>query len=132
MNLPGLTISPLGDTAIILNFENTIDETLNSTVLYLFHKLKMQQLPFVKDIVPAYSSLVIFYDLLILQNQKPVNKSCVDIVLDHLKKMLTQDIKISSFPPRKIKIPVCYAEKYALDMKVISEDRELSRDEIIT
>lgn len=131
MNLHGLTISPLGDTAIIINFENIIDETVNRTVLQLFHKLKMQALPFVKDIVPAYSSLVIFYDLLILENKKPINKSCLEIVLAHVKKILAEDIKISSLPARKIKIPVCYSEKYALDLDDISKEIKMSANEII-
>jgi inhibitor of KinA len=131
MNLQGLTISPLGDAAIILNFENTIDETLNSTVLYLYHKLKVQQLPFVKDIVPAYSSLVIFYDLLILENTKTVNKSYVEIVLDHVKKILAEDIEISPFATRKVKIPVCYSEKYAWDLDEISKEKTLTPEEII-
>ena len=131
MNLAGLTIEPLGDSAIILNFENTIDEMLNRTVLHLFDKLKMLQLPFVKDIVPAYSSLTIFYDLLILENKKPINKSYPEIVLAHVRKILTEDIKISSLPTRKIKIPVCYSEKYALDMDDISKEIKLTAHEII-
>ena len=69
MNSHELTISPLGDNAIILNLGNIIDETINRKVLYLFQKLKTLALPFVTDIVPAYSSLVIFYDLLILKNK---------------------------------------------------------------
>ena len=131
MNSHELTISPLGDTAIILNFGNIIDETLNRKVLHLFQKLKTLALPFVKDIVPAYSSLVIFYDLLNMKNKNPVNKTCLEIFTGQIKKLMEDDIEIYSLSSRKIKIPVCYAEKYALDINDISKEKNLPVDEII-
>ncbi len=131
MNLNELTISPLGDSAILLNFENKIDETLNRKVLRLFHELQKKSFPFVKDIVPAYSSLVIFYDLLIIKNKSPVNKTYLEIVTDQIKNILFEDIEISSLSSRKIKIPVCYSEKYALDINDISKEKKISVDEII-
>ncbi len=132
MNSEELTISPLGDTAIILNFGNIIDEPLNRKVLHLFQKLKTLALPVVKDIVPAYSSLAIFYDLLIMKNKNPANnKTCMEIFTDQIKKLMEEDVEIYSLPSRKIKIPVCYAEKYALDINDISKEKNLPADEII-
>lgn len=131
MNFNELTISALGDSAIIINFENKIDETLNRKVLYLFHKFKKKSFPFVKDIVPAYSSLVIFYDLLILKNKNGINKTPLEIFTEQVKILIKEDIEISSLQPRKIKIPVCYAEKYGLDINDISREKKLPVDEII-
>ncbi len=130
MNLQGLIISQLGDTAIIITFENKIDETLNSKVLHLFKKLKENALPFIKDIVPGYSSLVIFYDLLIMKSKNPINKPCIEIITDQLKKIMEEDIEITSIS-QKIKIPVCYAEKYAWDINQISKEKRIPVDEII-
>ena len=131
MNFNGLTISALGDSAIIINFENKIDETLSSKVLQLFYKIKERSFPFVKDIVPAYSSLTIFYDLLILNNKNTLNRFSLKNFTDQIKKLMEEDIKISSLPSRKIKIPVCYTAKYALDLQDISQQKNLSPDEII-
>lgn len=131
MNFKELTISPLGDTAIILNFGNRIDETLNSKVLQVFHKLQDMALPFVKDVVPGYSTLVIFYDLLILENQKTVNKTYTAMVMDQVKQIVAQDIKNSSSYSRQIKIPVCYSNKYALDIDDVSKEKKLPAAEII-
>ena len=131
MNLNEATISLLGDSAILINFENKIDETVNSKVLHLFYKLKEKSLPFVKDIVPAYSSLVIFYDLLIMNNKNTVNKISLKIFTDQIKKLIAEDIKISSLTSGKIKIPVCYSEKYALDLQHLSKQKGLAPDEIV-
>src|ERR1700712_4291706 len=132
MNLDKLTVSALGDSAIIINFENRIDETLDSKGLYLFYKFKKKSFSFVKDIVPAYSSLVIFYDLLILKNKNPINKSCIEIFTEQLKILIEEDIEISSLTSRKIKIPVCYSQKYGLDINDISTEKKLPPDEIIS
>jgi inhibitor of KinA len=131
MNPGQLTISPLGDSAILINFGNKIDETLNRKVLHLFHGLKNEGLPFVKDIVPAYSSLVIIYDLLIMVNKTSVNKSVVEMVTDRVKKILDEDIKISPLSMRKIKIPVCYAVKFGWDLEEIAAQKNLTVEEII-
>lgn len=130
--IPGqLTISALGDSAILINFGNKIDETLNRKVLHLFHGLKNEELPFVKDIVPAYCSLVIFYDLLIMVNKTSVNKSIVEMVTDRVKKILDEDIKISALSVRKIKIPVCYDLKYGWDLEEIAAKKNITTEEII-
>lgn len=131
MNFNEVSFSQLGDSAIIINFENKIDETLSSKVLHLFYKLKEKSFPFVKDIVPAYSSLAIFYDLLKLNNKNTINRFSLKIFTDQIKILLEEDIKIPSLPSRKIKLPVCYSEKYGLDLKDISIQKKLSPDEII-
>lgn len=125
-----LTISPLGDIAIILNFENKIDEALNRKVLNLFHKLQKLALPFVKDIVPAYSSLTIFYDLPNIKTSNPHNKTSLQIFMEQVKSIMAEDVDTSLLPTRKIKIPVCYSEKYALDIKDISKEKKLPVTEI--
>ncbi|MEO7291568.1 MAG: 5-oxoprolinase subunit PxpB, partial [Ginsengibacter sp.] len=131
MNFNEVFISQLGDTAIIINFENKIDETINSKVLHLFYQLKERSFPFVKDIVPAYSSLVIFYDLLLLDNKNTLNRFSLKNFMNQIKKLMEENIKISHLPSRKIKIPVCYSAKYALDLPEISQQKNLSLDEII-
>ena len=131
MNFEELTISYLSDTAIILNFDSKIDETINSKVLYLFHKFKTLGLPFVKDIIPAYSSLVISYDLIIIKNQKAGNKSCIEIFSDMVKEFMKIDLETTSSLSRKIKIPVCYDEKFAPDLSYISKEKKIDIKDII-
>lgn len=125
------TISTLGDSALIVNFGNKIDEALNRKVLHLFQELKILALPFVKDIVPAYSTLTIFYDLLIMKNKNPVNKTSLEIFTEQIKKIIEDDMEIYSPPSRKLKIPVCYAKKYGLDINDIGKEKKISVDEII-
>ena len=64
-------ITSLGDAALLVQFGNTIDEGINQKVLQLFRKLQALQLPYITDVVPAYSSLAVYYDVYqLLQKEK--------------------------------------------------------------
>src|SRR5215207_4090336 len=60
---PSYQISSLGDSALLIQFSNTIDDAINRQVLSLFKHLKDANFPFT-DIVPAYSSIAVHYDVL--------------------------------------------------------------------
>lgn len=62
-------IFSLGDSAITVDFGNRIDENINSEVIERFHQLQKEPLPGTVEVVPAYSSLTVHYDLLALQKK---------------------------------------------------------------
>jgi inhibitor of KinA len=64
---PAYRIFPLGDSAITIDFGNTIDEQTNKKVLSLFHRFYNNPLPGMIETVPAYSSITFHYDRLKLQ-----------------------------------------------------------------
>ena len=125
------TISPLGDSSLIINFGNVIDENINKKVLALFYKLKGLSIPFIKDIIPAYNSLTIYYNIVITKQKTVSIKTFFEIFSDQLSKVIIDHIEILSLPFRRIKIPVCYTEKYGLDINYISKEKKLPVDEII-
>ncbi|HUS01901.1 MAG TPA: 5-oxoprolinase subunit PxpB [Chitinophagaceae bacterium] len=125
------TITPLGDAALIINFDNIIDEDINKKVLQLFQQLSIQKLNGVKDIVPAYSSLTIHYDAAAIKLNIINYRPAFEILQEDIKKTLTVYPETEIPYSQKIKIPVCYSEKYALDINDISKEKNLSIDEII-
>jgi inhibitor of KinA len=122
------TISPLGDSALIIHFGNSIDGAINKKVLQLFHKLKNSNLPVITDIVPAYSSLAIFYDVIALY-QKSTS------AFANMKILLTPILEAPDPPSfstiRQVKIPVCYEKKCAPDLEALAFDKNLSQEEVI-
>jgi inhibitor of KinA len=125
------SISPLGDTAIIINFKEVIDEKVNNEVIQLFKSLKNASLKFVKDIVPAYASITIHYDLFAFYQQKK-QVDALSFFTGEIKRIIDQENTtplVSSH--KKIKIPVCYADKYAPDINEMSREKKLSHTEII-
>ncbi len=125
------TILPLGDSALELSFGNIIDENINQRILALFHQLKSLSFKGVKDIVPCYSSLAVHYDVFVVKQNAPGNKTAFEIMKEKIKNIADENYPVFYATSREIKVPVCYAEKYSPDMKAISLEKKLSADEII-
>ena len=123
--------SPLGDNGILIDFGNQIDPITNNKVFDLFHKLKNNNFYFIEDIVPAYSSIALFYDLKPVQNKYQSLVNSFESVKQLVESVLKEDLKTSKSPARKIKIPVCYADKFALDIQEIAKEKNITVDEII-
>ena len=131
MNSDEFIISPLGDSALIIDFGNIIDEIINKKILTFFHTIKQLSLPCIKDVVPAYSSLVVHYDILIVKQAAVTDKTAYEILNEEIKKIIDNIINSPAASSRIIKIPICYAENFALDINDIAKEKKLPVDEII-
>ena len=124
-------IAPLGDSAVLVDFGNRIDEKINQEVLARAAQLQ-ESLPDVTEVVPAYSSLVIHYD--VVKWKKSLAKE--SLVFDRLKKavevLLSQPLEIVQKKTRQIRIPVCYEVEFAPDMEDLASVNNLTTDEVIS
>lgn len=121
------SVSPLGDGALLVSFGNIINEETNAKVMQLFQQLK-GCFPFVKDIVPAYSSLTIYYDVVSLYTKE---KSAFEKMKEAILPLLQSENSTASVSEREIAIPVCYAKKYAIDLEELAAQKQLPLEEII-
>ena len=122
-------ITPLGDSAITMIFGNEIDESINQQVFSAFDYLQKQNLDFIQDIIPAYASLSVVYDIAKIRRKGETN--AYDYMHDLMKIVLQQSTSIVSAEKRMINIPVCYHELFGTDLIVMSRQKELSVEEII-
>ena len=125
------TIFSLGDSALTLDFGNTIDPGINNYVLTLFHHFKRKKLPGILDIVPAYSSLSFHYNILAVRQPAANNLTAFEILKKEIEKELIEDIMQEQLQQRKISIPVCYAADYAPDIDFISSEKNIPIEKII-
>ena len=125
------TIQPLSDSGLIISFGNVIDEAINKKVLLIFETLKNIFLPEIIDIVPAYSSLAVYYDVLAIKKRNRTGTSAFEIFSEEIKNIIQENKAIPLSPQRNLKIPACYSKKYALDIKNIVQQKNLSHEEII-
>jgi inhibitor of KinA len=121
------TIFPLGDSALTIDFGNFIYEEINKKVLRLFHHLKNTDHPFIVDLVPAYSSLTICYQLSSIDRQKTSFETMADII----EELIVNAQDHSESEPNCFRIPVCYSKKFALDVDYLAIKNNLSVEEII-
>jgi inhibitor of KinA len=123
-------ISPLGDSALLIDFGNKINENINKEVIARARQLK-ESLTAIIEVVPAYSSIALYFDLVELKNQTPKNK----LVYEHLKEavetLLSQPLPMEEPDERLIKIPVCYNAEFANDIQSVASVNNITVEEVI-
>ena len=117
-------ISNLGDAAIYCDFGKDVNEKINSNVISYFNHLKKlireNKIEGITNLTPSYNKLIISFDLSIT-NFKKITK-----ILENLKV-----INNNRQDSKKIKIPLCCDEKYALDLISLSKKLNISKNGII-
>src|SRR5882724_7906521 len=110
MNYPNIPyrIFPLGDSAITVDFGNVIDEAINRKVLALFQQLCKDPLPGIIEVVPAYSSVTVYYDLFGAAKSMSNDKSVYDVISGQLIERLDRPLQVNEEASRLMTIPICY------------------------
>jgi inhibitor of KinA len=116
--------------AITADFGNVIDEKINEQVIALFHHWQNKKLAGVKDIIPAYSSLTIVYDVVVVRNLPGVASAYSFI--ENLLNDSINHVDWQAGTPAPIKeIPVCYDHSFAPDIESLAAEKKLPVEEII-
>ncbi|MEP7372747.1 MAG: 5-oxoprolinase subunit PxpB [Chitinophagaceae bacterium] len=123
-------ISPLGDTALLIDFGNKIDENINKEVIARASQLK-QKLPAAIEVVPAYSSVVIYFDLIKWKKQAPKNTLVYEYLKESAEQILLQPLPQKEEEERLLKIPVCYDTEFATDIHSVAAKNNLSIEDVI-
>ena len=89
--LPPYKIFPLGDTALIIDFGNVIDESINKLVHAVFYQLQNDSIPGMIEAVPAYSSLTIYYDVLFIRKKMNVPATAFEWISEKVNEYLSRD-----------------------------------------
>lgn len=129
MLLPQPIFYPTGDNALTIQWGNTIDEATNDIVIQLFHNLQQSSLPYIIDIIPAYNSLTIVYNVVELNKNNITVTAFNQIKTSVLEKL--QYYNQYAVQSRLIKIPVCYHSSVAPDLSYIANQTSLSEEKII-
>ncbi|HEX8333467.1 MAG TPA: 5-oxoprolinase subunit PxpB [Segetibacter sp.] len=123
------TISPLGDSALTVTFGSSIDEETNLKVLSLFRLLKQQDFTEIIDVIPAYASLTIVYN--VYEIYLNIKRSPFNYMCDKVEK-LTESLQIQKLSTSKVvEIPVCYNPSFGTDLPEMSKNKQVLIEEIV-
>ncbi len=117
-----ISFHPLGDEAMLINFEQKIDGLINEQVHSLARSIELSNFPFINYITPAYCSLTIVF-----------NKSQIGYA-ELEKRIIALEDKLekpADSITRKLYIPVCYHRSFALDLNEVINQTGLSASEIV-
>jgi inhibitor of KinA len=115
-------IEPLGDRAVLVIVATAIDEKSFETVQQVLQVIEHSTVRGVIEIVPAFTTLAVYYD--------PLQTSYAKIVLDIRESLRRppQEIRLSG---RIVELPVCYGGPFGEDLSRVAEQCGLSCEEII-
>ncbi len=108
-----------GDTAVVVEFGEAIDRSLNALVLALDRRLSAERWIF--ETVPTFRSLMIYYD--------PDAISYADIagrIADHIS-----ELEVVEHSSRTWRLPVCYDVEMAPDLNDVAAYTGLRADQIV-
>ena len=124
-------IYPIGDQGITLDYGGDMNETVNKKIFQLFKLLKNWQTDAVLDIIPAYHSISIIYDLVKIKKIAGDHSAYkyVETKLIVTEALLSNES--NEFQGRKIDIPVCYDLSLAPDLQDLAFMHQLKIEALI-
>lgn len=127
---PAYQIYPCGDHAITITWGNAITEAANQQVMALYQYLCERKITGVLDLIPAYSSLTLVYDLAMLIKKNP--ERSVYAMMESQLQQAAHSVKwqTDTIPNKKI-IPVCYDQSLAPDLSALAALHQLTIEEVI-
>ena len=113
-------ISNLGDTALYCDFGIEVNKSTNSEVIKYFNAIRVKNIDGINNLTPSYNKLIISFDLRI------TNFSKIKNIIEKLDTSIEQ-IKNN----KKIEVPVCCDESFALDIARLENKLMLNKKEIL-
>jgi len=116
------TLKPASDHSLLVIFGNEISLAHHHQVLALTQKLLAHPASFIRNLHPAYSSILLTFDPLQIALQQ---------VEAHVRAFV-DEIGDAVLPaPRLVEIPVRYEEEFGLDLQDVAAHHRLTREEVI-
>ena len=118
-----MRITPASDSALLVTFGDSISLEAHRRVITLFQAFEERQDGRIRNLHPAYASLLIeFYPL-----------SSTHQELENLVLTLSSEVKgpeVATTEP--IEIPVCYEAEFAPDLANVAQHLRLSTEQVVT
>lgn len=115
-------IVPLGDSALLVQFGDEIDITINQQVHSLAALLNSSPLHGLIETVPAYSTLLVHYDPLVLTESE---------IRTWVRGRLEQLREAKVRKPQQVEVPVRYGGEYGVDLKFVADYHHLRVEDVI-
>lgn len=111
---------PAGDSALVIQFEEKIDERINRRVSALAEKLKSCRE--ITEVLPTFCSILVYYD----PCRTKFRKLCAKIM-----KLGGEGEEGPGGSGRIISVPVCYGNAFGEDLEAVADYAGLSADEVV-
>jgi inhibitor of KinA len=132
-----MEIIPLGDSGLIVRvrdrFDDAPEQTLD-TVLRVFRQLRHSAIPGVIELAPAYTSIAVFFDPIVIGKATETPDNVFDWLATRIRAAVAAGAdrgRTARSRSQSVEIPVCYDPEFALDMDDVAKGANISPDEVI-
>jgi KipI family sensor histidine kinase inhibitor len=115
-------IVPLGDSSVLVQLGDEIDFTINQRVHALANLVEMSAIKGIIETVPAYATLLVHYDPLVLSFSQ---------IKNHLREKVAQVEETPHRKPRQIRVPVRYGGEFGIDLESVAGYLGLEVEDVI-
>lgn len=122
MAVPDARFIRTSDQSLLVSFGDTISLEHHRSVASLLHLLEQEPVGGVRNLHPAYSSLLVVFD--------PLHLDHAHLEMT-LRKYLARLDTLAPSSPQKIEIPVCYDKEFGLDLDDVAAACSLTPQEVI-
>jgi inhibitor of KinA len=126
-----MQITPLGDSALIVEFGGSIDESTHRRVQSAWRALAAEPMPGVSESVPAYTTVTVFYDPWQVVQAGASEGGVVAWLSSRVRERIKNPPKSAKTKPRLVEIPVCYGGDYGPDLPRVAAQAKLSVDAVV-
>lgn len=121
------SIFPIADSAITIDFGNHFDDELHQYISFLTEYFRENAIEGIREIVPAYTSISVFYDILKI---KKTEKTAFETIKKWSETIIkiTDNQELTKTNNQLITIPVIYDGE---DLAFVAESNNLSIEEVI-
>lgn len=114
---------PLGDSALVVSFGETIDDEIHAQVLGLSHRLEVAPPLGIVDYVPAYATVTIQYD--------PLDQDYESFVQSIRALMAGSTPDRSPTLHNDVVIPVCYDGEFGPDLDFVAAHNDMTPADVV-
>lgn len=124
-----IQLLPLGDKAVVLQFEEEVSEATHAKIQAVAHYLSRHPTPGILEFVPAYTTLTVYYDPWLLSNKGKTDP--YDKVVTILQQVLSKAKEQQHSDSRLVEIPVCYGGAFGPDLEEVAKQNNLAPEKVI-
>lgn len=121
-------LEPLADDALLLRLGSAIDPSTSAAVVQLAARIRAAQHPWLRDLVPAYASLAVFFDPEAFAGDG--HTAVGEVLMEAATRPL--DAAQDAAAPRLREIPVHYGGQCGVDLEGCAQELGLTVEEVVT
>jgi inhibitor of KinA len=126
-----MQITPMGDSALLLELGDAINESTHRRVQTVWRALAAEPLPGVSETVPAYTTVTVFYDAWQAVQAGAPEAEIVPWLSGLIRERIKHPPKTAKVKGRLVEIPVCYGGEFGPDLLRVAAQAKLSPEAVV-